>query len=249
MIENQRKYKNIYLINNEKKFKRVVSKPSFESCKIFDNNLVAVHCKSLLVTINKPVYVGQAILDLSKLLMYDFFYNYLKTRYGTQCKLLMTDTDSFLYQIIGTKSDLYLDMTDYMHLWDTSDYPADHFLHSNVNKKVLGKFKDETNGKPIVKFCGLRSKLYAYQVQDGHDIKKAKGIAKPIIQKKMYFELYEEALFNNTKHIKSMDLIRSHSHQLYIERVHKSCLTSFDDKRFILPCGSTYAFNHYKIKK
>lgn len=247
MMENQRKYKNVQLVNNENKLKKIVSKPSFESCKVFEDNLVAAHCKNVKVTITKPVYVGQAILDLSKLLMYDFFYNYLKKRYGAKCRLLMTDTDSFLYQLVDTKSDLYLDMMDYTHLWDTSDYPPEHFLHSNENKRVVGLFHDETNGRPIEKFCGLRSKLYVYQVNDGQDIKKAKGITKPTIQKKLYFELYEKALFENTEHIESMDLIRSHSHQLYVETVHKKCLTAFDDKRYILPDGSTYAFSHYKI--
>ena len=124
--------------------------------------------------------------------MYDFYYNYLKKRYGTQCRFLMTDTDSFLFQIINKKSDLYLDMMNYMHLWDTSDYPPEHILHSNTNKKVLGKFKDETNGKHIKRFCGLRSKLYVYEIQNGEDVKKAKGIAKPTISKKLYFELYKE---------------------------------------------------------
>ena len=183
-MQNERKFKNVVLVNSEKKLKRVVSKPSFESCKIFSENLVAAHSKNAKVSITKPVYVGQAVLDLIKVLMYRFWYGYLRERYGQNCRLLMTDTDSFLYQLIDTKTDLYLDMRDCMHLWDTSNYPPDHFLHSNVNKKVLGKIKDETNGKPIERFCGLRSKLYVYQVNKGQDVKKAKGIAKPAIDKK-----------------------------------------------------------------
>lgn len=75
MMENQRKFKNIQLVNNEKKLKKTVSKLTFESCKIFDDNLVATHCKNAKVRITKPIYVGQAILDLSIVLMYDFFYN------------------------------------------------------------------------------------------------------------------------------------------------------------------------------
>ena len=129
-------------------------------------------------------------------------------------------------------------------------YEKDHFLFSDERKQALGVFKNETKGKPIVKFCGLRSKLYTYQVQDGPVVKKAKGVAKPTIKiKKKYFDLFEIALLKNTNRIESMDLIRSHSHPIYIERVYKSCLTSFCDKRFILPDGSTYAFNHYKIEK
>ena len=85
---------------------------------------------------------------------------------------------TFVYQIVNAKSDLYLDMKDCMHLWDTSDYPKDHFLHSNKNKKVVGKFKDKTNGVPIKRFCGLRAKMYVYETENGQEIKKAKGIAK-----------------------------------------------------------------------
>ena len=182
--------------------------------------------------------------------MYDFFYNYLKKRYGAKCRLLMTDTDSFLYELKDTKCDLYLEMLDYMHLLDTSDYPSDHFLHSDANRKVLGKFKDETNGKLIEKFCGLCSKLYVYQVNEGQDIKKAKGIVKPVIQKKLYFDLYEKALFTNVIHVESMDLIRSHSHRPFVVNVKKKCLSSYDDKRYIISNSvSTFAHGHYKIKK
>lgn len=86
----------------------------------------------------------------------------------------MTDTDSFLYELKDTKCDLYLEMLDFMHLWDTSDYPSDHFLYSDANRKVLGKFKDETNGKSIEKFCGLRSKLYVYKLIRDRILKKRK---------------------------------------------------------------------------
>ena len=180
-IENERKYKNITLVNSSKKLEKAVSKPSFETCKLFQDELAAVQCQRTKVTITKSVYVGQAVLDLSKHLMYDFYYNYLVKRYGNKCRLLMTDTDSFLFEIKDTKSDLYIDMLDYSHYFDTSDYHQCHFLHSDKNKKVLGKFKDETNGLPIEKFCGLRSKLYVYKVTDKDEFKKAKGVCKSAI--------------------------------------------------------------------
>ena len=116
----------------------------------------------------------------------------------------MTDTDSFLFQLKDTKSDVYLGMRDYMHLFYFSSYPKDHFLYSEENKKVLGKWKDETNGKPIERFCGLRSKLYAYEVNNGQVIKKAKGVAKPTIDKNLYFDLYQKALFENAVHTESI---------------------------------------------
>ena len=192
MMEGQLKYKNISLVTNPKALKTMVSKPTFETCKIVHETLVATQCRNARVAITKPVYVGQAVLDLSKVLMYDFYYNYLKSRYGAKCNLLMTDTDSFLYEIRDTKSDLYMDMRDYLHLFDTSDYLRDHFLHSDKNKRVLAKFKDETNGSPIERHCGLRSEPYVYKgVNNEEEVKKAKGVCKAAVKKKLYFRLYE----------------------------------------------------------
>ena len=113
----------------------MVAKPTFVTCKIFNDNVVAAQNKQAKVIITKPIYVGQAVLDLSKDFMYHFYYNYLIARYVTKCNLLLTDTDSFLYEIRGAKSDVYMDMMDCMHWFDTSDYPPDHMLHSVANKK------------------------------------------------------------------------------------------------------------------
>ena len=250
-MEDQLKYKNISLVSNPKALKKVTSKPTFETCKIFHEKLVAAQCRNASVAITKPVYVGQAVLDLSKVLMYDFYYNYLKSRYGAKCNLLMTDTDFFLYEIRDTKSDLYMDMRDYIYLFDTSDYPPDHFLHSDGNKKKLGKFKDETTGSAIERFCGLRSKLYVYKVVNNEEeVKKAKGVCKATVKKKLYFTLYEEALFKNKETVSSMYLIRSHSHILNVETLYKKCLSNFDDKRYLKEDGvSSYAYGHYKIKE
>ena len=113
---------------------------------------------------NKPVYLGMSILDLSKSLMYDFHYNYIKTKYGDKAKLLFTDTDSLAYEI-KTK-DFYKDINPDIKKWfDTSDYPANHpsWIKTGLNNKVLGMFKDEAGGKQIVKFVGLRAKLYSYK--------------------------------------------------------------------------------------
>ena len=181
--------------------------------------------------------------------MYDFYYNHILKRYGEKCRLLMTDTDSFSIDIKDSKSDLYVDTLDYMHYYDTSDYPENHLLQSNKNKKVLGKFKDESNGSPIERFCGLRSKLYAYQIKDKDEVKKAKGICKSAIKKKLFLSLYKNALFQNSETILSMDSIRSHSHQLYVETMYKKCLSGFDDKRHLAPDKiSTYAFGNHIIK-
>ena len=127
---------------------------------------------------NKPIYLDQNILHISKTLMYDFHYNYILKKYPKKAKLLITDTDSLMYEI-KTK-DFYEDMCLYLSgKFNTLNYPEDHIYPSD--KKVPGMFKDETNGKNITEFVGLRSKLYSYRIDDGVEpskIKKCKGIKK-----------------------------------------------------------------------
>ena len=150
-IENLRKRANVILINNAKDYKKYVSKSSFVSQKIFRKNFVAIHETKPVLTLNKPIYVGFSILDLSKLLMYDFHYNYIKKSYGA--KLLFTDTCSLVYEV--ETDDVYEDFYKDKDLFDFSDYPQDSMeLHSKffdlVNKKVIGQMKDEFKGKILV---------------------------------------------------------------------------------------------------
>ena len=126
--------------------------------------------KKTELTFNKPVYLGMSILDLSKTLMYDFHYNYIKQKYGDKAKLLFTDTDSLMYEI-QTK-DFYKDISeDVKHRFDTSDYPPEHSsgIPPGINKKVHGMFKDEAGGKVIDEFVGLRAKLYSYKMFEGEE--------------------------------------------------------------------------------
>ena len=125
---------------------------------------------------NKPVYLGMSILDLSKSLMYDFHYNYVKTKYEDKAKLLFTDTDSLAYEI-KTK-DFYKDINpDIEKRFDISDYPSNHpsGIKTGLNSKVLGMFKDEAGAKQIVEFVGLRAKLYSYKILDGSEDKNVRG--------------------------------------------------------------------------
>ena len=131
---------------------------------------IDMHKSRLLL--NKPVYTGMTILDKSKILMYDFFYNHLKKQYGEKCELLYTDTDSLLLTI--ETEDVYKDIKANENFYDTSDYPKEHPLHSTVNKKVLGKMKDECVGTPISEYVGLRSKMYSIMTES----ESKKGIDK-----------------------------------------------------------------------
>ena len=139
-----------------------VGNPRFKYLSIFNEDLVGIMLQKSSVNLCKPIYVGFTVLELSKELMFRFHYNLIKHQYEDKAKLLFTDTDSLCYAI--ETADVYKDMEIFQHLFDTSDYPNDHFLHSNMNKKVLGKMKDETSGVPINEFVGLRSKMYSISV-------------------------------------------------------------------------------------
>ena len=168
-MENLRKRTNIELVTNEKRLFKLTAKPTYVSSKIFDENLVGVHTKKERLLQIKPSYVGMCILDLSKTLMYDFHYNYIRKKY-TNCQLLFTDTDSLFYHI-KTERDVYEDFWLDKNLFDNSDYPKSSKFFFGENKKVIGKFKDEAAGKPILEFVGLKSKMYSYTKEEYERVK------------------------------------------------------------------------------
>ena len=233
-IENLRKRQSIKLVDNRKAALKEIKKPNFERATIFDKKLVALHMQKTEIYFNKPVYVGQAILDLSKTLMFDFHYNYIKPKYGYKAELLFTDTDSLMYQI--QTEDFYKDISaDIKTKFDTSDYPKDHpsGILTGENKKVIGMFKDEVAGKQITHFIGLRPKLYSFKIEDGKNVKKCKGIKKSVVSKGITFEHYFDCLFTGDKQMRSMKIIQSRYHDIYSKEVNKIALSCEDDKRLV----------------
>ena len=234
-IENIRKRQNIKLIDDRAKALKLSSRPNFDRCTIFDKRLVAVHMLNTEVKFNKPVYVGQAILDLSKTLMFDFHYNYIKKKYKDKAELLFTDTDSLMFQIYT--DDFYKDIShDILTKFDTSDYPPDHpsGIPTGVNKKVIGMFKDEVAGKQITCFVGLRPKLYSFRIEEDKEVRKCKGIKKNVVKKKLDFDDYVQCLFLGKKEMRKMNIIRSENHDIYSKEVNKVALSNEDDKREVL---------------
>ena len=152
-MENLRKRVDVRLVTDDKKLIKLASKPTYVRSKIFNESLVAVHKIKETLTLNRPAYVGMCILDLSKTLMYDFHYNYIKKKYGDKAKLLFTDTDSLTYEIEA--EDVYQDFWYDRNKFDNSDYPEGSPYFNKTNKKVIGKFKDEAAGVPICEFVGL----------------------------------------------------------------------------------------------
>ena len=250
-MENIRNRVNVKLTNTEEQLKKLVAKPNYESRKIFNENLVSVHMKKTSLTMNKPVYLGMCILDLSKTLMFDFHYKYIKPKYGNKAKLLFTDTDSFLYEI--QTEDFYKDIAgDVKNRFDTSNYPEDHpsGIPTGINKKVLGMFKDEAAGKNIKEFVGLRAKLYSYKMEEGKENKKCKGIKKAVVAKSISHENYKSCLQTGKEQLRRQTIIRSYEHNLYLEEVNKIALSAADDKRYLLKDSyDTLAWGHRRIKE
>ena len=250
-MENIRKRCNIYFETDPDHFSRQRAKPTFVSCKIFHENLVAIHMKNNFLKLDKPSYVGMCILDLSNVLMYDFHYNFIKKKYGDRAKLCLTDTDSLFY-IIQT-DDIYEDLYGHKDMFDNSDYSKSSNFYFDENKKVIGKFKDEAAGNPIISFIGHKSKMYSYEVElpsgDIKNNKAAKGISKNVVKRDIDHKDYLSVLQNSTIKKHKMNTIRSDHHVVSSYEINKISLSCFDDKRYILDDGITsYAYGHVNTK-
>ena len=150
-MENVRKH--IKLVTTDKGRNKLVSEPNYRAIKSCSENLVAVEMRKIKVKMNKPIYVGMAILDISKTLMYEFWYGYLKPKYRDKIKLCYMDTDNLIPFI---KTYFYKDIADDVEeRFDTSDYKVDRPLPTGKNKKVIGLMKDELKGRIMTEFVAL----------------------------------------------------------------------------------------------
>lgn len=253
-LENKRKHKNVKLVSNADKLEKLVRQPNFHTSIIINENLVAISMNKIKIVMDRPLYVGMSILDISKTHMYNFHYNKMVEFYGrTNIGITYMDTDAYIYWI--KTLDLYKDLRTFPYRddFDFSDYPKNHPNYDHdKNKKVLGKFKDETNGIPLKEIVALMSKLYALKllksntVEEGGVIKKAKGIKNVYLKKKIKFENYKKCLFENYVHTATFNTIRSFNHRLYSVTEIKKALSSGDNKRVILADGvHTLSYGHY----
>jgi hypothetical protein len=248
-MENVRKRSNIRLLTKTNKFTmKALANPRVKNVTIFTKNLIAVENHKHTVKMNKPIYVGMTILDFSKAHMYNFHYNIMLKKYGHEnCKLLFTDTDSLCYLI--TTSDLYQDfaqdgMREYM---DFSSYPKDHPLYDSSKTAIPGFFKDETGGKPITEYVGLKPKMYDVKVYNDKDKRAAKGISRGV---SLSFDQYYNTLFDGKVSSVTQHSIRSYKHKMYVIEQHRIGLSPIDTKRYILPNGvDSLAYGHKNIPK
>ena len=229
-MENVRKHRDIKLVKTDKN--KLVSKPNFHTMKLIDNNLAIIEMREVKVKMNKPIYLWLSILDISKITMYEFWYDYVKIKYEDKGRLCYMDTDSFVVNI-KTK-DFYKDISqDVNKRFDTSNYTFDRPLPTGVNKKVIGLMKDELGGDIITEFVALRSEAYSYVTNNFIEMKKAKGTKKCVVNKMLRFEDYKKCLFDNGKVLKSQQRFKSENHEVYTENINKIALSCDDDKRIV----------------
>ena len=189
------------------------------------------------VVMNKPVYLGQVILDLSKIVMYEFHYDYMVPKYGLE-KLKLYDIKT---------EDFYEDIADDIPArFDTSGYCPNRPLPVGLNKKVIGLMKDELGGKIMTEFVALRPKLYPYKKLDGLQDKKCKGIKKCVVKKTLTFEYYKTCLFNDSTEYRSQLMFRSSKHEVHTIEVNKVVLNRDDDKRISRKDGISTFVRGYK---
>ena len=231
-MENIRKHRDIKLVTTDKKRSKLVSEPNYHTINLISEDLSIIEMKKTKVKMNKPIYLGLLILEVSKILMYEFWYDYMKPKYDNNIKLCYMDTDSFIINI--KTNDFYEDVAnDVENRFDTSNSEVNRPLLMGRNKKVIGLMKDELGGKIITEFITLRPKTYSYLTDDGKEDKKAKGTKKCVIKKMIKFNDYKKCLLNNEVILKSQQGFISKKHDVYTENINKIALSNNYDKRII----------------
>ena len=245
-MEDKRKHLDFEVVSDETRYMKCVSNPNFKHSHIINENLVGVEKQETKLKLDKPIFIGMSILDLSKQHMYKFYYDVMKPKYGDNIKMVYTDTDSFVFH---TKTnDIYEDLNTIKKELDFSDYPKEHKCYDDNNKKVLGKFKDELKSKIITGFIALRPKCYAYSVYGGDKkYKKCKGIAKGTVRRQMKYEEFETVLKTNKVIHKSFNSIRSKNHRIFSIATKKIALSSYENKKYWIDSVNSLAYGHYKI--
>ena len=225
-MENVLNRSNIKLINNNpEKLLKLIKQPNFQNAYLISNILALVELKPIKTVFNKPIYLGACILETSKLHMYQFWYDHLKQKYNDKIQLIYTDTDSFVIEIIT--NDIYKDMFENKDSYDFSEYPTDHPNYNIDNKKILGRFKDELNGKIMTEFCALKPKMYSYEYIDNYNIlnkNKHKGVSVDLKYGEYKRALYKEELIY--KEFYNLQLNK----KIYLDKINKIALNPFDSK-------------------
>ena len=211
-MENVRKHGDIKLVTTNKKRSKLVSEPNYHTMNCISENLSIIEMKKTKIKMNKSIYLGLLILEISKILMYELWYDYVKPKYGNDVKLCYMDTDSFVMNI--KTEDFYKDITN-----DVEKMSKNRPLPTGKNKKVIGLMKDELGGRIMTEFISLRPKAYTYLTDDGKEDKRAKGTKKRVIKRMIKFDDYKKCLLNGEVILKSQQRFRSKGHDVYTEHI------------------------------
>lgn len=247
-MENPANKSRTILATSVETFEKNVAKLTFKNSRFITEDIVSLEMDHPKLKINKPIFLGFAILEFAKLHMFDFHYTVMKAHFANRLQLLYTDTDSFVYEIQST--DLYAELAQLpADEFDFSNYPPDHPLFSTRNKRVPGKFKDECAGKQIKSFVGLRSKMYSLKMDrnEEEELKRAKGVKQAVVSQDLKYDDYVNCLKDNQQMEHEFHAIRSKSHHVYTAHQTKVSLSPFDDKRWLLNSIDSLPYGHYTL--
>ena len=231
-MENIRKHRDIKLVTTDKKRNKLLSEPKYHTINYISENLSIIELNKTKVKMNKPIYLGLSILDISKILMYEFWYDYMKPKYNDNVKLCYMDMDSFVMNI--KTNDFSKDIAnDVEKRFDTSNYEVNRPLLTGKNKKVIGLMKDELGGKIIMEFVTLRPKTYSYLTDDVKEDKKATGTKKCVMKRMIKFDDYKICLLKDEILLKSQQRFINKKHDVYTKDINKIALSNNDDKRIV----------------
>ena len=231
-MENIRKHRDIKLVTTDRKRSKLVSEPNYHTINLISEHLSIIEMKKTKVKMNKPIYLGLSILEISKTLMYEFWFDYMKPKYNNDVKLCYMDTDSFIMNIKA--NDFYKNIAnDVENRFDTSNYEVNRPLPTGKNKKIIGLMKDYLGGKIITEFVTLRPKTYSFLTDDGKEDKKAKGKKKCLIKNMIKFNDYKKCLLNVEVMLKPQQRFISKKHDVYTENINKIARSNNDDKRIV----------------
>ena len=258
LLENKRKYVDVKFAFTKQKAKQLIRKPTVQRVShVFNSELLIFFMKKLTVCLDKNIAGGQAVLDISKILMYEFHYFYMTPLYKDFFYIVATDTDSFFYYIVypNKDGDFYADMKrDSVH-YDLSEYSVlDKIkpdLYDSTNMKVVGVMKDHYSRFLPLKIIALKPKMYALVLLDciqmsQVQLKKAKGFSKNVIKNTLKFNDYRKVLQCGKNLDIEMTVIRSIGHEVQTLKIRKSGLNAFDSKRIYIDSNNSIAHGHYQ---
>jgi hypothetical protein len=236
-IEQTRNYVDCKICIDETPCRKWLSSPRFSNMKIISEDLVILFMKRATVNLNKPFPIGFTILEKSKYFMYQQYYEVIKPALGN-CEVLMSDTDSL---VLAVETDHNTNsLSKIKHILDFSNYSPDSNFYNEKNKNELGFWKDELQGDNMTEFCGLRSKTYAFLINEKNKKQvlhsKCKGVTKSY-RKKIKFSAYKKCIQSFHKVSITQFQIRAKKHKVFTAKINKLAFSSFDDKRYLMKCG------------